>query len=352
MAAKKKSKTTRKSGGGGGGRGRLKTAGPAHPTKDMRVIILKGSDEYLRHLRTNEIREVMEGAFGNVDVLRIDGTTANAADALDECRSMGLMQQHKLVVIDDAERLVKEDARPLFERYAEAPSEDATLVLRSGAWRPGKLDKIVEGGAGAIFQCDNLSPGQAIKWAVNRAKKRLEATLEPDAAELLVDRIGVDLGRLDSEISKLSAAGEGGVITRAQVKELVGGTREEAGWNLQGAIMRGDPEEAMTMLQRILTSAKDQEVFVSIVLMDLARKLSKASMLARQGLGEYQAVTAAGFFQPARPLAADCLLRIDADRAVAAFEAAVETDRRMKTGFAEHRRAVESMTVRMLDLVR
>ena len=44
------------------------------------------------------------------------------------------MQQHKLIVVDNADQLVKEAARPLMERYADG---DSAAFERLYAERPG-----------------------------------------------------------------------------------------------------------------------------------------------------------------------------------------------------------------------
>jgi DNA polymerase III delta subunit len=198
-----KKKTTRKT-----SKKTAKKAANAALDASTRICVLHGPDDYLRSLRTDELKDKLVEAHGEVDVLRYDGATASVADVLDECRSMGLMQQQKLVIVDEADQFVKEDARPLVERYAEAPAEQATLVLRSTRWNKGKLDKLIEK-AGAIIKCDALTVPKAIGWAIKRAQKRHDLAFDERAAELLVIRVGTLLGRLDAELQKLASAAKG-----------------------------------------------------------------------------------------------------------------------------------------------
>src|SRR6185436_11346291 len=74
-----------------------------------RVVLLTGPERFMQDLLTQRLKEELEQAHGQVDSIRFDGASAQIADVLDECRSMGLMQQHKLVLVDSADQLLKAD---------------------------------------------------------------------------------------------------------------------------------------------------------------------------------------------------------------------------------------------------
>lgn len=124
-----------------------------------------------------------------------DGESASLADVLDECRSGGLMMQYSSIVVDHADRLVKSDdeeeggsggaggrargrggrvrtPREILMQYVEeAPSEQATLVLRADRWYPGNLDKAIAK-VGIVVKCEVPKREDAIEWAIKRCKKR------------------------------------------------------------------------------------------------------------------------------------------------------------------------------------
>ncbi|MEO1279018.1 MAG: hypothetical protein AAFV77_08685, partial [Planctomycetota bacterium] len=177
-----------------------KSAKNAPPDGSERVVIMKGPDAFLRQHYLERLAEALGKATGlEVNTIRFDGETAELADVLDECRSPGLLPVHKLVVVDNAAKFVRESTRPGLEKYADAPDDRATLVLRSETWRPGRLDKAVEK-VGKVMSCDAVGPQQAAQWATGRAKGFHKVMLKADAAQLLVDSVGVDLARLDAEI--------------------------------------------------------------------------------------------------------------------------------------------------------
>jgi DNA polymerase-3 subunit delta len=333
------------------------SSGRRELTAADRVVVLIGKEPFLQAEYVGQVRAALEKAHGEggVDTVRFDGATTAAADVLDECRTFGLMQQHKLVVVDAAEQLVKEESRGLVERYAESPSENATLVLRAERWYPGKLDKLVEE-VGAVIKFEEISAGQAAAWAVRRAEKKHGATLERDAAELLVDRIGAELGRLDSEIAKLALCAAVGdcppVITRAVVEEMVGTTREEEAWVVQESLLeslaRGSAAPGIARVRAILDhSRKDAAVPLSWACMDLARKLHAAGRGMREGADPWALAGKLKLWPQERKEAVlAAAKKVDAGSLRELLRRAVEMDQRFKSGLGEADRGMEVMAVR------
>ena len=57
---------------------------------------------------------------------------------------------------------------------------------------------------GAIEPCAAPKERELPAWIMNRAKSEHKIALTPDAAQILADRIGPHLGRLDMELGKLA----------------------------------------------------------------------------------------------------------------------------------------------------
>ncbi len=317
------------------------------PDASHRVVILCGKEIFLRSEYTNALRDKLEEAFGQIDVLRFDGESASAAEVLDECRSFGLMAAHKLVVIENAERMLNESTRPLFERYAGAPSDGATLVLRASNWRAGRLDKAVEK-VGVVTPCDQASEAMAQRWCVRRCEKKHGATITPQVAAMLIERTGPDLGRIDMDLGKLAlAAGMGGEITGELVSELVGRTREEEVWSIQSELLCGDPERTVGRLRAILDNApRDAHVPIMWACTDLARKLHGASRALASGANPFQVGKELKLWGQSKDAILGMGGRISPDAARDLLWACVAADRAGKSGLGRPERTLERLALR------
>jgi DNA polymerase III delta subunit len=324
-----------------------KAAAPAKESPATRIVILHGKEPFIRAQKTTQIRETLVKEHGGVDTFAFDGATATAADVLDECRSFGLIAQHKLVILDNAEQLVKEDTRPLFERYAEAPCEGATLVLRADTWRPGKLDKLVER-VGMVIKCEQPDERTARKWAAERAQTEHKAEIDPDAVDLLILRVGADLGKLDSELGKLSAAATGPKprITRELVEYFVGASRDEEVWGIQSTLLTAGPEEALSHVRYVLDVSRHPAELVMWAIVDLARKVHAASRAIHQGANPYQASKALKLWGPSTEPILSAAKRADPEQALALFRECTEGLRRSRSSLGEVDLVLERLAIR------
>src|SRR5262249_44697926 len=101
------------------------TKAPGALTAEHRIVVLIPKAPFVQGEFTAQLKDALVAAHGAIDAFRFEGPAATAAAVLDECRTFGLMQEHKLVVVDQADQLVKEENRPLVERYAAAPCAGA-----------------------------------------------------------------------------------------------------------------------------------------------------------------------------------------------------------------------------------
>lgn len=334
------------------------SSGPTTPDPSHRVVLLAGANTFLAHEHTAVLKAKLEAAHGALDVLHFDGASSRLADVLDECRSFGLMQQHKMVVVDNAEALCKEDNRPLVERYAEQPTQGATLVLRASKWYKGKLDEKISA-VGLIVECGEVSEGTAVKWAMARAGKRHGATLPEDAAMALIERCGSDLGQIDSELGKLAAmalgeAAEGGAptITRAIVAELVGRSREESAWEWQSLLLAGATEASIDRQRYLLNVQREAPQLLWWACIDLSRKLHAAAAAMKAGENEFAVAKALKLWGPSKDAILAKGRELGPAGARRALKAAVEGDQRIKSGLGDAERALEVVAVRLTSLLR
>jgi len=330
------------------------------PSADMRILLLHGKEHFLIEERAREFRSVLEKEFGEIEVFRFDGATAELAAVLDELRSYGLMQTHKLVIVDNADKFVSsrkgEDddakadnpARRALERYAENPVDHATLVLQASTWRPGNLDKAIAK-VGAVIKCEPLRDDEAARWCVDRAKAAYRTTLEPAAASLLVERLGVELHRLDSELDKLSTMTAGKPITAKMVGEAVGRSREEAAWDIQKAILSGSSGEALAKLRELLDISRQPYELLMWSMTDMARKVHGASRLLKQGENPGSIMKALRLWGDSGNAMVNAARRHPPAALAQLLHEAIESDARVKRGQMMGEHSLECLAITMAD---
>jgi DNA polymerase-3 subunit delta len=317
---------------------------------DCRVVLLIGADSFIAGEHTAVLKEKLLAKHGEMDVLAFDGQNANLADVLDECRSFGLMQQHKMVVVDNADQFVKEEKRSLVERYAQDPSEGATLVLRATKWHKGKLDEMIEA-VGTIVTCDEVDEPTAVNWAVKRAEKRHSAKLDLKAAQALVERVGTELGRIDCELAKLAVAGDKpGVITTELVAQFVGRSREEEVWGIQSTLVCGDAAQAVAHVRDLIEVSRQPTIMIFWAMTDLARKLHGAARGVRAGVNPFALAGTLKLWGPSKDIILRAAGRIDPNAAAELFDACVKADVRQKTGLGEPERSAEILAMKFAEV--
>jgi len=351
-------------------------------TAKMRFVVLHGDDRMRQDLALEELRKALAAEHGEdgFDTIRYDAAAPASlspgggasgglvAEILDECRTFGLIARYKLVIVENADVLLRgaddEDEpadkgpsrgivkhksnRALMEAYAAEPSDGATLVLRASTWRPGKLDKAIEalGAAGAIVKCDSPTPADAVKFARDRCQKVHGVAIEPDAAALLVENVGTDMGRIDTELAKLAMVDPGKPITREVVERFVGFSREEEFWKIQESLLSGSSEEALRHLRDMIEVSRHAPVALAWSYTDLARKVYGASLGLAAGENPGAIASRLRLWGTSKDLILQAARRVTPDRAAELLRAAVENDVRLKTSQGDPVVNLEALTIR------
>ena len=312
-----------------------------------RVVMLIGADAFKRLERTHELKAMLTKEHGEVDVVHFSGETAQAADVLDECRSFGLMAAHKMVVLDEAEALIKEDTRPAFQRYAENPTDGATLVIRSKAMASGNLGKAVEK-VGRIEPCEMANEFEARAWVTYNAKARHGVTVEKDALDLLIERVGADLSQLDMELAKLAVAcGDDKRIDRPLVESFVGKSRDEEIWSIQTKLLSSGAGDRLAEIRHLMDVNRTPATLVIWAVNDMARKLHALTRVIKAGGNPYQMGYKLKLFGGSDKPFIEAARTLEPLRALNILRAGVDADRRSKSGLADADRAAEIAVLRL-----
>ncbi len=207
------------------------------------VYALVGDEPFLQ---TEALRGVLATLPPDAERVDAEGESADLADVLDELRSMSMFSGAKAVVVRNADEFITRFREKLEDFIADAAEGNATLILRCKSLpKSQRIFKAIQK-AGEIVPCEPPKVSGLPRWLIARAKDAHDLRVSPEAAELLADLIGADLGRLDNELAKLALQIEGGKpVTPDAIASTVAFQREQEMWNMTDELSHGDVASAV-----------------------------------------------------------------------------------------------------------
>jgi DNA polymerase-3 subunit delta len=191
--------------------------------------------------------------------------------------AMSLTESRRFLLADGVERWRDKQLETVVAALAALPP-DLTVVLIARAKAPAKLVKAVKAGEGEIHEFEVPKARDMPRLLVGDAK-RLGFALDPAAARMLVERMGVNPVRLRNELGRLALwAGEGGQVSAADLDAMVSDTSEAAVWGLSDALIERDAAKAASIAERLVSQGEN----VTGLIYGLASRLRSACAAAAQ----------------------------------------------------------------------
>lgn len=242
-------------------------------------MVLTGDQSLLKH----DVVAAWTNAWIGGDEANLTRFPADSewADVVDELSTMSMWGDRRMVLVQSADEFVTKQ-RAKLEKYVEKPAKKSVLVLDVGSWNKSTRLAKWTAAHGADVDCSALKGATLQKWVIATAKGRYSRKMERDAAALLIDLVGAEMGSIDQELSKLAAyVGADRSIQAADVKSLVGDWKTKITWTMTDAVRDGDVASALSDLRALLQSGEPAiklEAGISAVF----RKPARAAAFARE----------------------------------------------------------------------
>jgi DNA polymerase-3 subunit delta len=220
------------------------------------------------------------------------GEKATWAEVFDDLDTVPFFEPRRLVVVESADPFVTRYRAELEQKVGHLPAT-GTLVLDVKAWPSNtRLAKLVDNSTTVV--CKSLPPFKVAPWCCDWARTQYGKQLPQQAASLLVELIGPELGLLDQELSKLGVyVGGRAKIELADVDRLVGNSRTESTWKIFDAIAAGNVREALAILHRLFDQGEEPLRILGAFSMQL-RRLAQAYRLTGSGTSAAAALEQVG----------------------------------------------------------
>ncbi|MCG0238793.1 MAG: DNA polymerase III subunit delta [Firmicutes bacterium] len=167
--------------------------------------------------------------------------------------------------------------------YLRQPAPFACLVITVDGEpdRRRQLYRAVEA-AGVVVDCSQPGEEDAAQWCQVRAQ-RLGKRLDPEAARILVEKVGTDLTLLGMELEKLVLYTDGEEIGPDPVLKLVSGATQVQVFDLIDAVAEGQVGRAVHCLAQMLQQGEPPLRLLALIAGHF-RRLLEARALADQGV--------------------------------------------------------------------
>ena len=275
----------------------------------MPIHLLWGDDAAARDRAIDAlIGKVVDPSWSSLNLSRLDGADAGQAlQALEEARTPPFATGERLVLLQRSPFCngCPSELADRFEAALELIPDSSHLVLVNPAKPDGRLrttktlQKRIKSGVDheQSFPLPAAWDGNGQRQLVQRTAEALGLKVEPDAIDALVEAIGTDSARLESELRKLSLRDTS--ISAARVQELVGGRSTNA-LAVGDALLEGNPGEAIARWDALI-EAGEPALRIVATLTGQIRGWLWVSLLEQQGERDVAVIAkAAGISNPKR----------------------------------------------------
>lgn len=250
-------------------------------TEVFPVYVLHGDERFLQQAVLQRLKKVLlPSEADDFSLSQYQGDNADLARVRDDLETIPFTAPRRLVIIDEADGFVSKYRKQL-EKYAAQPSSTGVLILLVKSW-PSNTTLAKKTPPNAAIECKELKDAALKSWLVKWTSQNQDKKLASEAAALLVELIGSEMGILTQEVSKLAAyIGERGTITTDDVDKLCGHSRVETTWKMLDALAEGSAPQALETLHHLLDQGEDPLAIMGAVSWQL-RKLVQVARLTQQ----------------------------------------------------------------------
>jgi DNA polymerase III subunit delta len=232
------------------------------------VRLLRGEDESLLSSTLGDtIRDLLGDADRALAVDELDGDDYAVSGIVDAAQTPPFLSERRVVVARRIGRFGAEELGPLVAWLGD-PLPTTDLVLTSGGGRlPKSLLDAVKNAGGVVVDTDVPSGRKERSLWLEEHFARAAVKLDAAAKAAIGERLGEDLGRLESVLQTLeSTFGSTTKLGASDVAPFLGEAGSVPPWDLTDAIDRGDSAAALGMLRRMVRAGERHPLQVMAIL--------------------------------------------------------------------------------------
>ncbi len=263
--------------------------------KEPPLLLLLGEERRLAWRAVDRLRAALEG-MDDLAYLRLDAAEVEPAEVVGHCQSLPMLSPRLVVVVegvaawlpqqrDEDEEEVK-PGRPAADpidpllAYLKDPNPTTTLALVADKLDGrARLTKALKKFC-LCLECTAVGRGDATTWCRAMAGEA-GVRLGGGVAELLVELLGTDLSRLETEVQRLALAVEEGGTVEMATAEAVSAAALPDAWAFIGHLAARDRAKALTTLHDLIAGGEAPIRLLGLIAWQLRQLLRARAGLDR-----------------------------------------------------------------------
>jgi DNA polymerase-3 subunit delta len=198
---------------------------------------------------SERIENTVDEAFREFTLVTLYGRDTSMDQVVAAAKSFPMMGERQVVILREAQEMKefksrKDDESDLryLMAYAENPPSHSVLVIclkNKTLDKRKKLYKTIDKKA-VVFQSEKIKDYHLAGWIEKYVKER-KLSVDKQAAVLLAEYLGNDIGKVVNAVDKLSIVlGANAKITTESIEENIGISKDYNVWELQRALSQKD----------------------------------------------------------------------------------------------------------------
>ena len=232
------------------------------------IYFLMGEEPYYIDAISSYIeKNVLSEEEKGFNQMVLYGRDVTVEDIVSNAKRYPMMAERQVVIVKEAQDLSRTIDK--LESYAANPQLTTVLVI---CYKYKKLDKRkkvykVIDKAGVIFESKKLYDNQVPDW-IRRVLSGKKYTINPKAAQMLVEFLGTDLGKINNELDKLQLVlPAGSEITPIHIEENIGISKDYNNFELRKSVGERDILKANRIINYFAQNPKDNPTVVTVSLL-------------------------------------------------------------------------------------
>lgn len=232
------------------------------------VYFLMGEEPYFIDLVADYIEEhVLREDEKGFNQMVLYGRDVTVDDIINNAKRFPMMAEKQVIIVKEAQDLSRTIEQ--LTGYVENPQPTTVLVI---CYKYKKLDKRKKlhkavSKNGVIYESKRLYDNQVVTWIKNTLQTK-NYQIGPKAAQMLVEFLGTDLGKIDNELQKLKLiCPEGTTITPEIIEENIGISKDFNNFELRKAVGLKDDLKAHRIINYFSQNPKDNPMVVTVSLL-------------------------------------------------------------------------------------